>query len=106
MFPHMFMHWLTAKGARTFRVPLMVYPLCIAAVWIPSVTLGVVGHLDFPGLQGPAANPILVRLIDLHAPEVLAGLLARGRPGERPGGEGGRPRCVFGTKAGIGRGSL
>ena len=78
MFPHMFMHWLTAKGARTFRVPLMVYPLCIAAVWIPSVTLGVVGHLDFPGLKGPAANSILVRLIDLHAPEVLAGLLAAG----------------------------
>ena len=78
MFPHMFMHWLTAKGARTFRVPLMVYPLCIAAVWIPSVTLGVVGHLSFPGLKGPAANSILVRLIDLHAPEVLAGLLAAG----------------------------
>ena len=41
MFPHMFMHWLTARRASAFRTPLMVYPLCIAAVWIPSVLLGV-----------------------------------------------------------------
>ena len=78
MFPHMFMHWLTARGARTFRYPLMVYPLCIAAVWIPSVLLGILGSVDFPGLKGPAANSILVKMIGLHAPELLAGLLAAG----------------------------
>ena len=78
MFPHMFMHWLTAQRARTFRYPLMLYPLCIAAVWIPSVTLGLTGRLNFPDLKGPAANSVLVRMIDLHAPEVLAGLLAAG----------------------------
>ena len=78
MFPHMFMHWLTARSARTFRTPLVLYPLCIAAVWVPSVVLGVSGRLDFPALKGPAANSILVRLIDLHAPEVMAGLLAAG----------------------------
>ena len=78
MFPHMFMHWLTARRAETFRVPLKLYPIFIAAVWIPSVTLGVIGRLDFPDLHGPAANSILVRVIDLHAPEVLAGLLAAG----------------------------
>ena len=78
MFPHMFMHWLTARGARTFRYPLMLYPLCIAAVWVPSVLLGILGGVDFPGLKGPAANSILVKMIDLHAPEVLAGLLAAG----------------------------
>jgi SSS family solute:Na+ symporter len=78
MFPHMFMHWLTAQRAETFRVPLILYPLCIAAVWVPSVILGVVGHIDFPNLAGPAANSVLVRMIDLHAPEVLAGLLAAG----------------------------
>ena len=78
MFPHMFMHWLTARSARTFRYPLMFYPLCIAAVWVPSVTLGIAGRLDFPGLAGPAANSVLVKMIDLHAPELLAGLLAAG----------------------------
>ena len=78
MFPHMFMHWLTAQKASTFRYPLMVYPLCIAAVWVPSVLLGILGPLDFPGLKGPAANSVLVKMIHLHAPEVLAGLLAAG----------------------------
>ena len=78
MFPHMFMHCLTARSAQTFRYPLMFYPLCIAVVWIPSVLLGVLGSVDFPGLKGAQANSVLVRMIELHAPEVLAGLLAAG----------------------------
>jgi SSS family solute:Na+ symporter len=78
MFPHLFSHWLTAKSAETFRFPVIFYPICIAIVWFPSVILGVLGTVDFPGLQGPQANIILVKLIDLHAPGVLAGLLAAG----------------------------
>ena len=78
MFPHIFMHWLTARDARAFRLPIIAYPICIAIVWVPSVLLGMVGVLDFPDLVGPASNSILVRLIDLHAPAVLAGLLAAG----------------------------
>ena len=78
MFPHMFLHWLTARRASAFRLTLPLYPLCIALVWVPSVVLGVLAHLDFPGLQGPAANAVLVRMIDLYAPGVLAGLLAAG----------------------------
>ena len=78
MFPHMFLHWLTARRASAFRLTLPFYPLCIALVWVPSVVLGVLAHLDFPGLQGPAANAVLVRMIDLYAPGVLAGLLAAG----------------------------
>jgi len=78
MFPHIFMHWLTARRARTFRLPMVAYPLCVAAVWLPSVLLGVLGVLDFPDLRGTAASSILIRLIDLHAPGLLAGLLAAG----------------------------
>jgi len=78
MFPHLFMHWLTARSASSFRVPVVAYPLCIAAVWVPSVLLGVLGSVDQPGLVGPAAGTVLVRMIEAHAPEVLAGLLAAG----------------------------
>ena len=78
MFPHISMHWLTARSALTFRAPIVLYPLCIAVVWIPSVLLGVVGRISFPDLHGPEANSILVRMIEVHAPEVLAGLLAAG----------------------------
>ena len=78
MFPHIFMHWLTARRAETFRLPIVAYPLCVAVVWVPSVLLGVIGSAEVPGLEGPAASSILVRMIQLHAPELLAGLLAAG----------------------------
>ncbi len=78
MFPHIFMHWLTARKAETFRVSILFYPLCVAVVWLPTVLLGVVGVLDFPGLKGGEASSVLVRMIELHAPDFLAGLLAAG----------------------------
>lgn len=78
MFPHIFLHWLTARSPRTFRLAVIAYPLCLVVVWIPSVLLGVLGSADVPGLEGPASGGVLIRMIDLHAPEALAGLLAAG----------------------------
>jgi SSS family solute:Na+ symporter len=78
MFPHMFMHWLSAKKASNFKLTVQAYPLCIALVWLPPVLLGVAGTLDFPGLIGGQSNSILVRMIGLYAPGVLAGLLGAG----------------------------
>ncbi len=78
MFPHIFAHWLSAKSAAAFRVPIVFYPLCIVVVWVPSVLLGILGTLDFPDLVGAEANSILVRLIALRAPDILAGLLGAG----------------------------
>ncbi len=77
-FPHIFLHWLTAKSARSFRLPVVAYPICVAAVWVPSVSIGVLGAVDFPGLEGPAANSILIQMIGRYAPGVLAGFLAAG----------------------------
>ncbi len=78
MFPHMFIHWLTAKSASSFKPTIAFYPVCIAVVWVPSVLLGVLAHLNFPNLGVGAANSVLVKMIDQHAPGVLAGLLAAG----------------------------
>ncbi len=78
MFPHLFMHWLSARRVETFRFPIIAYPICMVIVWIPSVMLGVLGHIDFPDLQGPAASGVLVKMIHLHAPDLLAGLLGAG----------------------------
>lgn len=77
-FPHIFMHWLSARKPESFRPAIVFYPLCIAVVWLPSVVIGVLGTINYPNLQGPAANAILVKMIELHAPEYLAGLLAAG----------------------------
>ncbi len=76
MFPHIFIQWLTAKSARSFRLPVAVYPLCIVLVWVPSVVLGVLARLDFPRLPPVAANSIVVRVVEHHAPGLLVGLLA------------------------------
>jgi len=78
MFPHLFMHWLSARRIETFRMPIVAYPICIAIVWVPSVLIGTIGSVEFPGLVGPAANSILVQMIERHAPAALAGLLGAG----------------------------
>ena len=74
-FPHLFSHWLSAKDAAAFRSAIVLYPLCFAVVWFPSVTLGVIGRIDFPP---PLDGPILVKLILSHAGGLLAGCLAAG----------------------------
>ncbi len=78
MFPHIFSHCLTAKDEGTFRYPIILYPLCIAVVWVPSVLLGLLGNVDFPGLEGSQANTVLIQLIHKYAPGVLAGFLGAG----------------------------
>jgi len=77
-FPHIFLHWLTARSRATFRLPVIAYPICVAVVWLPSVTIGVLASLDFPGLVGPEANTVFIRMIGRYAPGALAGLLAAG----------------------------
>ena len=74
-FPHLFSHWLSAKDARAFRWAIVLYPLCFAAVWFPSVALGAIGRIDFPP---PLDGPILVKLILSNAGGLLAGCLAAG----------------------------
>jgi SSS family solute:Na+ symporter len=76
MFPHIFIQWLTAKNARAFRLPVAVYPLCVAIVWVPSVVLGVLSRLDVPHAPPAAVNSLLIRVVEHHAGSVLVGLLA------------------------------
>jgi SSS family solute:Na+ symporter len=75
VFPHLFANWLSAKSARTFRPTIVLYPICLVLVWVPSVVLGVVGNIDFPP---PLEGPILVHLMLRHSGGLLAGLLAAG----------------------------
>jgi SSS family solute:Na+ symporter len=74
-FPHIFSHWLSAREARSFRYSIVFYPLCVAAVWVPSVVLGAVGNIDY---TTPLDGPILVKLILGNAGGILAGCLGAG----------------------------
>lgn len=78
MFPHIFQHWLSARRASTFRLPIVAYPLCVAVVWLPSVLVGVLATAALPGLEGPAVSGVLVAMIAEHAPVALVGLLTAG----------------------------
>ncbi len=74
-FPHIFSHWMSARGAEAFRLPILAYPACIALVWFPCVVLGALGRLEAPL---DAAGPIIILLIRNHAGDLLAGCLAAG----------------------------
>lgn len=74
-FPHLYSHWLSARSARSFRLAVVAYPILVAAIWFPSVTLGAAGRLQFPP---PLDGPVLVKLIAANTGEILAGCLAAG----------------------------
>jgi solute:Na+ symporter, SSS family len=105
-FPHIAIFCLTARKMAQFKKTVVLYPLCILAIWLPCVFLGVMANraTDVPEVkvkqearrtlaaQGPALDParrdalrqdmasddVLVLLLNRYAPLWLAGLLGAG----------------------------
>ena len=86
MFPHLFQHWMTAKSANTFKVPVVCHPIFIMIVWVPCVLVGVwvVGVYADPAMRpkGPPLpsnpNAILPFIVKTQTGAVLGGFLAAG----------------------------
>lgn len=79
MFPHIFQHWLTARSANAFKLPIVVHPIFILIVWLPCVLLGVWASGPDSGVPaGTDANALLGTLVQTHAGPVLGGLLTAG----------------------------
>ena len=77
MFPHLFQHWLTAKSANTFKLPIIMHPIFIMIVWVPCVLIGVWGtSVNIP--PGVQANNVLPYLVNSQIGTVMAGFLAAG----------------------------
>lgn len=84
MFPHLFQHWLTAKSANSFKLPVVAHPLFIAVVWTPCILIGIwatsaenaAGTNMFPPHFNP--NAVLAVLVKTLTGPVLAGFLAAG----------------------------
>ena len=77
MFPHLFQHWLTAKSAKTFKIPVIFHPIFIMIVWFPCVLIGVWGtSVEVPVNFNP--NNILPYLVNTQIGTVMGGLLAAG----------------------------
>jgi SSS family solute:Na+ symporter len=105
-FPHITIFCLTARRMAQFRKTVVFYPLCILAIWLPCVFLGVMANraTDVPQIQeklearaalaerGKEMTPaeraarraamegddVLVILLQEYAPFWLAGLLGAG----------------------------
>ena len=79
MFPHVFQHWLTARGAHVFKLPIVVHPIFIMIVWLPCVLLGIWASGPGAGIpHGTDENAVLGMLVQTHAGPVLSGLLTAG----------------------------
>lgn len=78
MFPHIAIMCMTAEKITHFKKTVIFYPLCIAAIWLPSVYLGVVAASQYPGLTPGQANDVIIRLLANNAPELVAGILGAG----------------------------
>ncbi len=102
-FPHIGIFCLTARRLGQFRRTVILYPVCMLAIWLPSVFLGLVANraTDVPSIQaklearatlatsGPSlaaeqrtslraaasGDDVILRLVDAYAPLWLASLL-------------------------------
>jgi SSS family solute:Na+ symporter len=105
-FPHILIFCLTARKMNQFKKTVIFYPLCILAIWLPCVFLGVMANrvADLPqikakqearrvlGTQGKTMEPekrdelreqaggddVIMLLLQRYAPLWLAGLLGAG----------------------------
>ncbi len=76
MFPHVFQHWLTARSASAFKLPIVAHPIFIMIVWLPCVLIGVWASAEMPGLKDE--NAVLGRMVQQLATPALGGLLTAG----------------------------
>jgi SSS family solute:Na+ symporter len=105
-FPHIAIFCLTARHMAQFKKTVIFYPVCILAIWLPCVFLGVMANRasDVPGIraklearktlatEGTTLTPAeraelrdratgddaLLLMLDHYAPAWLAGLLGAG----------------------------
>ena len=105
-FPHIAIFCLTARRLAHFKQTIVLYPICMILIWLPSVFLGVVANQAkaVPAIQaklaaraelaanGPvitlderdrlraqaSGDDVILRLVEGYAPTLLAALLAAG----------------------------
>jgi len=78
MFPHIAIMCMTAEKVTHFKRTVVLYPICILLIWLPSVYLGVVASKVIPGLSPAEANDVIIRLLSQNTSPILAGVLGAG----------------------------
>ncbi len=75
MFPQLFQRFLTAREERTIRATMIAYPFVCSLAFLLPVTIGLLGRLNHPGLEGKAADGILPLLAADLPGDVLGALV-------------------------------
>jgi len=74
--PHMFVRLMAARGEGAIRGACRVYPLALAALWVPAVMIGVWGAAAFPGLEGRTSDRVFSLMAAGHLPGWMAPMSA------------------------------
>jgi solute:Na+ symporter, SSS family len=78
MFPHIAIMCMAAERVTHFKKTVVLYPLCILAIWLPSVYFGVIGAHLIPGLPPGDTDDIILRLLRENTGAILSGVLGAG----------------------------
>jgi solute:Na+ symporter, SSS family len=76
-FPHITIFCLTARRMQQFKGTVILYPICILAIWLPCVYLGVLAN-GVEQIPPGTRDDVLLLLLRQYAPEWLAGILGAG----------------------------
>ena len=71
-FPHMLVRLMAADSDRTLKNICRLYPVALAALWVPAVMIGVMGAAAFPGLEGRESDRIFSMMVTEYLPPALS----------------------------------
>jgi SSS family solute:Na+ symporter len=77
-FPQIFMRFLMGRNISTFKKSTVIYTLIPPLLFIVPVTIGVLGHIEFPNLVGKEADRVLPMLLSNYTPGVFSALILTG----------------------------
>ena len=78
MLPHIFMRFFISKSLKGFKTSTLLYALIPAIFFLLPVLIGILGHLEFPGLEGKEADRILPMMLGAYAPDWFSALILVG----------------------------
>jgi len=77
-FPQIFMRFLMGRNISTFKKSTVIYTLIPPLLFIVPVTIGVLGHIDFPALGEKEIDRVLPMLLSQYTPSVFTALILTG----------------------------
>ncbi|MDO9509252.1 MAG: sodium:solute symporter family protein [Thermovirgaceae bacterium] len=75
MFPQLFQRFLSAKNERAISRTMLLYPLICTVIFFLPVSMGVLGHLSFPGLTDAQSDRIVPMMLNAISGDFMASLV-------------------------------